>query len=239
MAQLQRVAIAPEQLNQNQIALTSEQHHYLRRVLRLQSGDRFIAMTGQGQSWITELQSDQAIILEAIDSQSELSVSVALMLALPKGTAFDDVIRQTTELGVTCIAPVISDRTLLNPSSNKLDRWRRIAQEAAEQSERQIVPTILEPVSFQEALKTLTADQKFICVARGSSPHLMSCLSAGSILVAIGCEGGWTESEVEHAIAVNYQPVSLGRRILRAVTAPIAALSMIAAAVENQLASED
>jgi 16S rRNA (uracil1498-N3)-methyltransferase len=239
LAQLQRVAIAPEQLNQNQIALTSEQHHYLRRVLRLQSGDRFIAMTGQGQSWITELQSDQAIILEAINSLSELSVSVTLMLALPKGTAFDDVVRQTTELGVTCIAPVISDRTLLNPSSNKLDRWRRIAQEAAEQSERQIVPTILEPVSFQEALKTLTADQKLICVARGSSPHLMGCLSEGSILVAIGCEGGWTESEVEHAIAANYHPVSLGRRILRAVTAPIAALSMIAAAVENQPPSED
>jgi 16S rRNA (uracil1498-N3)-methyltransferase len=239
MFQLQRLVINLSGIRNSQLNLTSAQRHYLYRVLRLKDGDRFIAMTGQGQSWITELQSDQAIILEAINSQSELSVSVTLMLALPKGAAFDEVVRQTTELGVTCIAPVISDRTLLNPSANKLDRWRRIAQEAAEQSERQIVPTILDPVSFQEALNTLTADQKLICVARGSSPHLMSCLSGGSILVAIGCEGGWTESEVEHAIAANYRPVSLGRRILRAVTAPIAALSMIAAAVENQFASED
>lgn len=239
MSQLQRLVINSLRVEDSQFNLTPAQCHYLYRVLRLRNGDRFIVMNGFGQSWLTELQSEQAIILESVNTESELPVSVTLILALPKGTAFDEVVRQTTELGVSCIAPVISDRTLLNPSSNKFDRWRRIAQEAAEQSERQIVPTILEPVSFQEALKTLDADQKLICVARGNPPHLIRALSAGSILVAIGCEGGWTDSEVAQAIAANYQPISLGRRILRAVTAPIAALSMIAATVENRLDSED
>lgn len=239
MVQLQRVVITPEQIHHNQVVLSSEQQHYLSRVLRLKSGDRFIMMNGTGESWIAELRSDQAMLLESLQTTSELSVSVTLMLALPKGNALDEVIRQTTELGVSCIAPVISDRTLLNPSANKLDRWRRIAQEAAEQSERQIVPTILDPVPFQTALETLSADQKIICAARGSSPHLITCISEQSILVAIGCEGGWTEAELEQAIAADYHPVSLGKRILRAVTAPVAALSMIAATVENRLDSEN
>lgn len=240
MVQLQRLVIAAEQFNNNQILLTDAQQHYLSRVLRLRSGDRFVAINGQGQSWIAQLQSQSATILEPVDTRSELPISITLIMALPKGSGFDDVVRQTTELGVTSIAPIISDRTLLNPSANKLDRWRRIAQEAAEQSERQIVPTILEPVSFSEIIRTLNADQKFICAERGSSPHLIDCVSPSkSILIAIGPEGGWTNQEIEGAIAAQYQPVSLGARILRAVTAPIAALSVIAALVETGSASAD
>lgn len=236
MAQLQRLVIAPDQLNPPQILLNADQQHYLSRVLRLRSGDQFIAMDGQGKGWLAQLQSDQAKILEAIDTRSELPISVTLILALPKGNGFDDVVRQVTELGVTCIAPVISDRTLLHPSPNKLDRWRRIAQEAAEQSERQIVPTILEPVPFRDRLSQNSEDRHFICLARGSSPHLLDVLleqTYSSIKLAIGPEGGWTDSEIEQAIAANYQPISLGRRILRAVTAPIVALSLISGSLER------
>jgi 16S rRNA (uracil1498-N3)-methyltransferase len=237
LAQLQRLVIAREQLNQTQINLSAEQQHYLSHVLRLRNGDRFIALDGKGQTWIATLESTQATLVESLQASSELSVSVTLMLALPK-TAFDDVVRQVTELGVSCIAPVISDRTLLNPSGNKLDRWRRIAQEAAEQSERQIVPTILEPMPFKTALE-LQADSRYICAERGSSQHLLNCELGESVIVAIGCEGGWTQQEIEMAIAANYQPVTLGQRILRAVTAPIAALSLIAGMVESRDLSED
>ncbi len=237
MAQLQRLVISPDQLNPPQILLNADQQHYLSRVLRLRSGDQFIAMDGQGNCWLAELQSDQAKVLEAIVTKSELPISITLVLALPKGNGFDDVVRQATELGVNCIAPVISDRTLLNPSPNKLERWRRIAQEAAEQSERQIVPTILEPVPFRDRLSEDSDDRRFICLARGSSPHLLDALlkhNFSSISLAIGPEGGWTDLEIEQAIAANYQPISLGRRILRAVTAPIVALSLIAGAVERR-----
>lgn len=234
MTQLQRLVIAPSQLNDQQILLTSQQQHYLSNVLRLREGDRFIAMDGQGQWWLSVLAGTKAQILELISVQTELPISITLMVALPKGNSFDEVVRYCTELGVSCIAPVISDRTLLNPSSQKLERWRRIANEAAEQSERSFVPTILEPVSFATATAT-TINHRYLCVARGSYPHLKNAITSVStdILIATGPEGGWTASEVEQAIQAGFQIVSLGCRILRAVTAPVVALSIVSATFES------
>lgn len=241
MPQLQRLAIAPSQLQNQEILLTTGQQHYLSRVLRLQEGDRFIAIDGQGSWWLAVLTQSKAQILEQISIQTELPVSITLIAALPKGNGFDEVVRCCTELGVICIAPVISDRTLLNPSLQKLERWRRIATEAAEQSERQIVPTILDPVPFVTSLSSVISDtsvnnQQYICVARGDSPRLRDCLKdrgQQTIVIATGPEGGWTETEVKEAIALGFQPVSLGRRILRAVTAPVVAVSLAATAFES------
>ncbi len=232
MAQLQRLVITKFQLQDTLITLTPEQRHYLCRVLRLKVSDRFIAMDGEGQGWIAELNPEQATLLEPIQAFSELPIAITLLLALPK-TGFDEVVRQTTELGVSCIIPVISDRTLLNPSPNKLDRWRRIAQEAAEQSERQIVPTILDPLKFTEAI-AIPVPQKLICTERGNSLHLLDCFIPQEVALLIGPEGGWTEAELKGAIAAQYKPVTLGTRILRAVTAPLAAVSLIAGAIERQ-----
>ncbi|WP_373528239.1 16S rRNA (uracil(1498)-N(3))-methyltransferase [Nostoc sp.] len=251
MSQLQRIAIAPSQFQQGQILLTKEQQHYLGRVLRLREGDRFIAMDGKGKWWLAQLAGEQGQVLEQLLVETELPVSITLMVALPKGNGFDEVIRCCTELGVTCIAPVLSDRTLLDPSPQKLERWRRIAAEAAEQSERSFVPTILEPVAFNIGLSLVIGDlsfansQQYICVARGEFPHLKDCLqhkqqmtndkgqmTNDKIVIATGPEGGWTTQEIDQAIASGFQPVSLGRRILRAVTAPVVALSLITAAYE-------
>lgn len=240
MSQLQRLVIAPSQIQQQQISLTTQQQHYLNRVLRLRCGDRFIAMDGLGHWWVAVLTELKAEILESISVQTELPVSITLLVALPKGNGFDEVVRCCTELGASCIAPVISDRTLLHPSPQKLERWRRIAIEASEQSERQFVPTILDPQPFVTALSSVNSDtssvdnHKYICVARGDSPRLIDRLhDKGQIVIATGPEGGWTHTEVESAIAAGFQLVSLGRRILRAVTAPIVALSLIAAAFEE------
>lgn len=234
MSQLQRIAIAPNQLQEAQILLTPQQLHYLGRVLRLRDGDRFMAMDGVGKCWLAQLAGEQGQVLESLSVKTELPVTITLMVALPKGNGFDEVVRSCTELGVTCIAPVLSDRTLLNPSPQKLERWRRIAAEAAEQSERSFVPTILEPEAFSTAIKAGVENQRYICEARGEYPHLRNSINSvsGEIVIAIGPEGGWTEKEIENAIASGFQPVSLGRRILRAVTAPIVAISLIAAACE-------
>ncbi len=232
-----RLVIAPEQKQAETITLTSSQQHYLKRVLRMQNGDRFVAMDGRGTSWLAEIKGEFAYILEAIDISTELPVTVTLIAALPKGNNFDSVVRSCTELGVSTFVPTIGDRTLLKPSSHKLERWRKIATEAAEQSERQIVPTILPTVSFTTAIsQSNRASARYICVARNHHPSLWQCLQAKSseeITIAIGCEGGWTTTEVEKAIALGYQPVSLGRRILRAVTAPIVAVSLVVAAFES------
>jgi 16S rRNA (uracil1498-N3)-methyltransferase len=277
MPQLQRLAVNPAQIYDRTLNLTTEQQHYLHRVLRLNQGDKFIAIDGRGHWWLASLEAQEtglfASIIEEISVNRELAVEVTLMAALPKGNGFDEVVRQATELGVATIVPVTSDRTLLKPSAQKVDRWRRIAAEAAEQSERQFVPTIFEPILFDLAVINCNQKYRYICVARGRNRHLWDCLigleppqpplvrgeqewgesdylddfdppqcpsvreeqesDKLSIVIAIGPEGGWTEGEVKRAIEFGFEPVSLGSRILRAVTAPIVALSLIGAAFEK------
>ena len=219
----------------------------------MNAGDRFIAQDGQGQQWLAALtdQPSSAQIVETLPTAARQTAPLALVAALPKGNGFDEVVRQTTELGITHIFPVLSQRTLLKPSDSKLLRWRRIAQEAAEQSERTTVPEIASPVDFQQCLVHLDQVEaigrglRCLCVARSTAPdvastgpphllaHLQSQLAPASpVTLAIGPEGGWTPTEVAIAIAHQYVAVSLGPVILRAVTAPITALSLVTAARE-------
>ena len=261
---MQRVTLEPTQIHADLIHLTEPQSHYLRRVLRLGEGDRFIALDGQGQGWVASLGGtiNHAHILEPWQCDTELPTPIHLIIAMPK-TGMDDIVRQATELGVASISPVVSDRTILKPSAKKVDRWRRIAQEAIEQCERQWVPTIVDPIPLVEGLTlpdspfpldvTFPNAQQWICVARSTigetdySPRLLLSMMletlddniknqqdiTSPIYLAIGPEGGWTPSEVEAAIALGYEPISLGPRILRAVTAPLGAIATIAAALDH------
>lgn len=245
---MQRITITPTQVRDNLIALTSEQHHYLTRVIRLQSGGQFQAIDGTGALYLAQITTERsqrlAQIINIITANvggaeplahPELLQPITLICALPKGNNFDDIVRACTELGVTTILPAIGDRTLLNPSSQKLQRWRKIAQEAAEQSERLDIPTIAEPQPLPAIFNHLTdLSAKYLCEARGSHPHLLTCLQSSQltipIIVAIGSEGGWTDREIDLAIQHGFQLVSLGRQILRTITAPIVALSIVTAA---------
>lgn len=241
-APLQRLAIAPEQLQDHQIHLTNDQQHYLYDVLRLSHGDRFIAMNGQGQLWLAELRPNTtAAILQALTEQTELAVPMMLLAAPPKGNHFDQVVRSVTELGVSHIVPLISQRTLLKPSPNRIQRWQRIATEAAEQSHRQMIPKVLEPVSFQKGVTQDNKDcwQRYICTVEPSAPNFLHCLSQAldkesqtGVAVMVGPEGGWTETETQQAQTAGYQAVSLGQRTLRAVTANYMAVSIAIAQIE-------
>ncbi|WP_299493581.1 16S rRNA (uracil(1498)-N(3))-methyltransferase [Acaryochloris sp. IP29b_bin.137] len=249
-AQLQRLAIAPQQLQDQRIDLTPDQRHYLCDVLRLAHGDRFIALNGQGKLWLAELlpNAAEAVTLQALDEQTELAVPMRLLAAPPKGNHFDQVVRSVTELGVSHIVPLISQRTLLRPSPNRIQRWQRIATEAAEQSHRQIIPQILEPVLFSEGV-TQDKDgdnwQRYICIVDAAAPNFLHCLSQAphwqrhtGVAVMIGPEGGWTDAEKQQAQAAGYQAVSLGQRTLRAVTATYMAVSVAIAHLELQTAYE-
>ena len=223
----------------DRIILNKEQNHYLKRVLRLRLGDRFIAMDGLGKSWIAEIVTEkEAKTIEPLLVSTELPIKITLIAALPKGNGFEEIIRSCTELGVTTFIPVISDRTIIKPSQQKISRWQKIATEAAEQSERQIVPEIISPNKFTTVLTEL-GDRKtdcYICVARSDSSNLLKCLQQNKskhIAIATGPEGGFTAEEIEKAIAAGFEPVSLGNRILRAITAPIAAISLVAAITET------
>ncbi len=275
MRQLQRLTISIQQLQLNlQITpgsqevplllagqtffLTDEQQHYLLRVLRLRSGDRFLAVF-PSSTWLAQLEPDstQFALLELQTVESELSADITLVLSLPKGSGFDDVVRQVTELGVARIIPVISDRTVLKPSPNRHDRWQRIAAEATEQSERSITPIVEVPIGFDQYLKTLSTNQPtdgppptpnsggfdlyYFCWGRGDSLHLLDQLQQDlispspvkSITIAIGPEGGWTDGEVDRAMQSGFIPVSLGKRILRAITAPAAVMAIVGAYLES------
>ncbi|MDG2989435.1 16S rRNA (uracil(1498)-N(3))-methyltransferase [Candidatus Synechococcus calcipolaris G9] len=234
-ANLQRLVIAPDQVRDDNLSLTSAQCHYLYRVLRLNPGDRFLAMDGQGQRWLSQLGGvgEPSRLLEAAPISTELGVSIVLCMALVKGNSLDLVIQEATELGVREIIPIRSDRSLLQPSASKYQRWQRIAQEAAEQSQRLWVPKISTAIALDEML-TFEGARYMAGLATDAIP-LNRALDQGNthaknikkIYIAIGPEGGWTSQEVEQAQRAGWQTVSLGRRTLRAVTAAIAALALI------------
>jgi 16S rRNA (uracil1498-N3)-methyltransferase len=234
---IQRLIVEPSQVVEQQLQLTRDQTHYLSRVLRLQAGDQFIALDGHGHLWVVALTEDphQGTILytETVD-QDPLGPQVTLAVALPKGNGFDEVVRQTTELGVTTLHPLLTERTLHRPTPKKIERWQRIAAEATEQSERGLLPHIHPPLPWADYLQQVEEAQRLICVAR-SLPDTLPMGQAirqqpeANLVIATGPEGGWTETEIAEALALGFQPVSLGHNILRAVTAPLVALAMVAA----------
>ncbi len=238
---MQRITISPAQRVNNTLQLTSEQIHYLQRVLRLRPGDLFIAQDGQGQQWqgrLTETPEWAQILSTLVPLLRPATLE--LVAALPK-SGFDDVVRQATELGVTAIQPLLSERTLLNPSSKKLVRWQRIAQEASEQCERGYIPKLMPPIRFADWVNTESVSVgNYFCVTRVNAPGLLPCVQAlltdspqQSIRVVIGPEGGWTSEEIAVAIAYGYQEISLGSGILRATTAALTALAIISSVREQ------
>ena len=239
MSNLYRLVFDPSQQTADVVALSEAQQHYLKRVLRLPKGDRFIAMNGKGKSWLAELDGVNARLLETITLKTELALNLILITALPKGNSYEQILRCGTELGVSQFIPVYSDRSLLKPSNNKVNRWRKIVTEAAEQAEREIVPQIADPLSFERAITELISVNcdRFICVARGDLSSLWSCLQTSEqpeIVIATGAEGGWTQTEIQLAQSHQFQPVSLGKSILRAITAPIAAATLVNTVVNER-----
>ena len=257
---LQAHQIIPALQISSAIALTPEQKHYLCNVLRLEIGAEFIALDRQGGWWLAKLSNDLDIaeMVTKLDNNSELCTEIILGLAMPKGSNIESVIRQTTELGVRQIAPLFSDRTIIKSGTDignqKRDRWQRIAEEAAELSMRNYVPDIDTPQTFNSWLNHLKNNDlvssaspslKYICVTHPDAPHLLISLQKNDyppanvrddrqIVIATGCEGGWTAREEEMAIASGFGPVSLGDRVLSAVTAPVVALSIVSAFLDTK-----
>lgn len=228
---MQRLIVQPDQIQGNQLTLTADQQHYLQRVLRLATGDQFMALDGQGQQWVATLAEPLGCAhLDPLDTVVAALPNVTLAIALPKGSGFDDVVRQTTELGVATLQPLITQRTLHQPNPKKLDRWQRIAAEATEQCERPNLPKLQQPTTWANYLRQDLPPQRWICLARGESQPLLTIAQTSDpnlgTVIATGPEGGWTEAEIEAALAAGFQPVSLGPTVLRAVTAPMVALTL-------------
>lgn len=166
-------------------------------------------------------------------NQSEPSVAVTLYQCLPKGDKFELILQKSVELGVTTIVPVVSSRCISRPDekslSKKLLRFQKIAHSAAEQSGRGMIPRVAPPLDFSAAcLDASSAHLPLLCYEKGGLPlGELSFAAVTSIALLIGPEGGFSPSEVELAERHRIQIISLGPRILRCETAPLAALSIL------------
>jgi len=226
----QRLVVDPSQIQEQVVTLTPAQAHYLHHVLRLKPTDPLWILDGHGHRWQAQLGGDRTTVqlLDAHGGHSELATEIILCLALLKTATFEQVLQQATELGVRQIIPIRTARSLLQPSANKYQRWRRILQEAAEQSERLYVPTITDPLTVPAMVEV--APQGYIGSLRATTlfaDYLAGMNFNAPIAVAIGPEGGWTTPELDLVLSAGWQEFSLGRRTLRAVTAAIATLSLL------------
>ncbi|MGN7612281.1 16S rRNA (uracil(1498)-N(3))-methyltransferase [Magnetococcales bacterium HHB-1] len=222
------------------IPLPTESAHYLLRVLRLKREDKLIVFNGQGGEWFATLQQERPLAVQIekwIDKDYESPLSITLIAALPKGDRFEWIIQKSVELGVKRIIPLISARTIRRPKANRIEkttsRWRKIALEAAEQSQRTALPQIDSPISWDNLRKEPLSKPGFIFWEKSETP-LKSFKErypqASEIALLIGPEGGFSQSEVLFAKEqLKFHRIRLGPRTLRAETAALAAVTTIQA----------
>jgi 16S rRNA (uracil1498-N3)-methyltransferase len=211
------------------VTLTGREAHHLAQVLRVRAGQAIRAFDGRGfeaDGTVTTVEAMQ-IKLELNPAQAssvEAVLSISLAVALLKGDKLAEVIRMATELGIVAFRPFISQHCAVTAmSENKLERLRRIAREAAKQSGRSLVPDIHEPINLaQLPLEPLT-----LLTHPYSQLSLQDLELSSPLMVITGPEGGFSESEVQVLQECGAQAVRLGKRILRAETAPIALISAL------------
>ncbi len=224
------------------LTLSKEESHHLRRVRRLQPGDAVVLFDGSGTDYVGRIEAfDDAgarIRIERTERPDrELAVRVTLAVALVKRSAMAQLVDQCTQLGMSRLAPVLSERSVVRPGGTKLDRWRRIAVEACKQCERSVVPEIAEPAPLDVVLSEVSRyDRAVIAAARADAVPLaaIDLAPVGRLLCLIGPEGGFTGGEAEAASRAGCTPVSLGRSVLRTETAAAAAMAALAQMSEAQ-----
>lgn len=225
------------------VPLTGEAHHYLVHVLRLAVGDRVELFDDQGNAHAAELieiSQKRALLRVGPRVMRPVGAPVGIVPCLTKVDRFEWLLQKGTELGARCFAPAFSARSAIKLSADKaesrLKRWRRIVQEAARQSGRADVPMVLSAQPLQSAAQGALAamgDSPLLLVldeaepTRRLSQPLSSRAQGRSVVIVVGPEGGWTRAEVASLEQLNGVPVSLGPRVLRAETAPLAALAII------------
>ena len=215
------------------LALAPAQAHQLRAVLRLAPGDAVALFNGRDGEWrarIASLTRDRATVaVEAPLRAQEEAGDLWLLFAPVKRARLELIVEKATELGVSALCPVITERTnidRLNP-----ERLGAIAREAAEQSERLSVPELRAPLPLMRLVTDWPAERRLIlCDETGAAPPAAAALEAlppGPRAVLIGPEGGFAETELDALRKLPFVcPVGLGPRVLRCDTAAIAALAM-------------
>ena len=247
---MQRFFVEPHQIDEaaHQIHIVGTDVNHISNVLRMKQGEEVWISDGGKKEYrcaIEAFSADEVLlhIIYAQEPDYELSSRIYLFQGLPKADKMELIIQKAVELGAYEIIPVETKRCVVKldgkKAVKKVDRWQQIAESAAKQSKRMLIPNVHQVLSFKEALKYAESmDIRLIPyeLAKGmqETKEILAAIEQGqSIGIFIGPEGGFEEKEVEAAISEGAKPITLGKRILRTETAGLAILSVLMFQLEN------
>ncbi|MGA2715683.1 MAG: RsmE family RNA methyltransferase [Bryobacteraceae bacterium] len=226
-----------DRVRNGQAEITGENAHHLTRVLRVEAGQKF-EITDNERAWLASVETARKdlvrfTVVEEIAAGPELP-RVTLYLALIKFERFEWAVEKATELGVTRIVPVEANRSehgLFAGAQKRVERWKRIAREASEQSRRMRAPEVSGPIRLLDALREATTSTHCVWLDEqpGATPlvRAFSLHPTDSVSLLIGPEGGWIDAERQEFAVCGFAGASLGPSILRSETAVCAALAVL------------
>lgn len=231
-----RIFLPPEDISSDIVTVTGDQARHLALVLRVKPSDMISVLDGSGYEYECRIASVhkkeiKAEVIGKVPYSAESPISITLAQSISKGERMDIAIQKSTELGAIRIIPVITERSQVK-HTHKVERWRKIALSAAQQSGRDKVPDIDEPTRLEEFLGSIPPGSSGIIFFEEKRERNLKKVLSGfkgikEITILIGPEGGFTKEEVVAASEKGFIAASLGPRILRTETAPITALSII------------
>ncbi|MHA0855762.1 RsmE family RNA methyltransferase [Paenibacillus sp. CMAA1364] len=244
---MQRYFISMEQFKETTVDITGEDARHITRVMRGKVGDKIIVSDGISREAIVELEILEqglvtANIVEHLEMLQEPRVKITLAQSLPKGDKMETVIQKCTEIGAVSFIPFLSERTIVQYDAKKeekrLERWRKICKEAAEQSHRNIVPVVDSPLTWKQLMNSFNQyDAVYFCYEKENGSQLRDAVqpliekvktnNEPKVLLIVGPEGGFSEGECRKAEEAGAISIGLGRRILRCETAGMVALTCI------------
>lgn len=241
----------PSDVQDELLTITGPEVNHIRNVMRLKPGEEIsVSIGGDGKEYRYGIESytEDSVLCRlrfVKDKEVELPVKVLLFQGLPKADKMDLIVQKAVELGAAEIIPVSMERCVVKldagKAARKTARWQTIAESAASQSRRSIIPRVLSPMSMREAVEYAKAQTEVRVIPYelqeddGSVKQYLESLKEGqSVSIFIGPEGGFTPAEVELAKEAGIRPISLGRRILRTETAGLAILSWLIYILEIQ-----
>ena len=247
---MQRFFVEPHQIDEeaHQIHITGSDVNHISNVLRMKPGEELWISDGSKYEYRCTIESFEPdeVLLQIVYSQEpeyELPCRIYLFQGLPKADKMELIIQKAVELGAYEIIPVETKRCVVKldgrKSAKKTARWQQIAESAAKQSKRMLIPNVHEVLTFREALKYAESmDVRLVPyeLARGmqETKEILAGIEPGqSVGIFIGPEGGFEEKEIEAAIEGGAKSITLGRRILRTETAGLAILSVLMFQLEN------
>jgi 16S rRNA (uracil1498-N3)-methyltransferase len=210
--------------------------NHIMRVLRLRDGDALTLFDGHGGEYSARIaafrrDSVQVEVQEHRDVERESRLDLTLAQGISRGERMDWVMQKATELGVTRIVPVITERTVVKlderQSARKVEHWRAIVIAACEQSGRNRVPEVTTPCAFHEVLREDARAGRKLLLSPIGSLNARDLALTGSATLLVGPEGGLSPDEHDLAIGAGFEQVRMGPRILRTETAAIAALTIL------------